>query len=500
MSTTSQPASLRALLVVSAACLLLHTFGCAEDPSAQDDKFCTVREDSDGVVTIDCPDSSVQIDPCYKELPDLDGSGAADENDCRLAGVGAAERRLCDSPLAWSTLESCRAATTSTLSDSFWSSPATVLVNGRMVVVFADSSGGVHLWRDNNSDLAVDSATEITSLSALSAFGVYMVPYVVRDSGNCLAAITFAPTTHSVRYWRDRNCNGLAEPDEAALLPLASPGYTVNWSQLVSWNGIPIVLFTEDAGANNPSHLSAWNDLDNDLLIDPGEVLQLYESPISRLAAFQGLVYPGALNHVTYVRFNTGSGDSLVPNAVWSFGSQWSLASGSMSTPSERDSRCVKMSWLSESQFACIDAGLLVTLGYVEWTVAPTVVVDEAVGSEDLFVGFDIGTGITYVSFKKRYAGVLWTDLDGDRTAARSEILTVPNAIQSHFLNEAPVFFRFPQGGVQGRLVVERWQPRTWTRFLGESCGLPFQQCAGDLECRVSGNATDARCVPVAAQ
>src|SRR5690348_1918915 len=73
---------------------------------------CHVFTDAAGGVHIECGDESAVIPAppsCFADLPDLDGSGTVDENDCTLVGVGASWRSYCQAdPTRWKTEEACR--------------------------------------------------------------------------------------------------------------------------------------------------------------------------------------------------------------------------------------------------------------------------------------------------------------------------------------------------------------------------------------------------------
>lgn len=491
MNIMLKKCTLLAAAAIAGLAVLSSVAACSDPPSEDVDGYCTVQELPDGTVHIECPDTSADIEPCFATLPDLDGNGAVDAEDCRLSGAGEVLRALCDAPEAWATIPSCRATLVSNVSNSFWPPAGAVstLTSGQLSLAYAGGDG-VKLWRDADSDGAVGSG-ETQTLIAAQPSRLNELRFTA-DRMGCATLAVRSFDDQLVRYWRDLDCDGIAQAAETGSLSLASTGTILNGIDLLPWADTTILVFVEATPDFGPLRLRAWADTNRDLSAAPAEVLTIAEGPSLRY--YDGSVSAGTQS-VSQLWYNSGAGDIGMPDTVWTFGSTWSLAAGNGRPLSSRESACRLIQFLDYDQFICVEAGGLVTVRSPEWSLASDIPIDAATNAYDLMTNVTARDlqGTQYASIRRRNDAVLVAELDNDSAFSSDETFTREAAIIAHYVRGAPFFARNPSQNV---LLTEQWFPQEETRFLGEECNATRDTCSGDLICRISGNAPEARCVP----
>jgi hypothetical protein len=129
----------------------------------------------------------------------------------------------------------------------------------------------------------------------------------------------------------------------------------------------------------------------------------------------------------------------------------------------------------------------------------------------DFFTPLGLGAdvdGRSYVAFSTYTERGIWIDRNRDRLVAPNEFVVRersepvggggPSRAHGTVINGSPVIFDSGFSAGAG-LQAERWWPREVTKYLGELCDANVDRCANALECRVSGEAPEPRCVPAVA-
>ncbi len=476
----------------AAACFVVASIAmsCASPEATES---CVVDEAENGNITIVCPDSNVTIKPCYADLADLDGSGEADEADCSLVGLGAFQRDLCDSVAAWKQLDACRATAQSNLHEGQVSSTEMMQFwRGQLVVGYLENFG-MRLWRDADIDLAVDDAELSTVFASGAAF---LDGSLETDGAGCLAASATdsASPVRQVRFWRDANCDGVVAAAEVTQLILVPPAETIYYQRLVPWlNGVAIVYFGADAAGTK--FLRAWTDLDADYQVDTNEMLEIASGGTLRFfgstvfqdsAGTRGATLRYAQNGVLFNGADT----------VWTFGNQWVQSAGTSSPALGWDAKCHAKHAVGGNSniFVCQDADA--NVGVASGAATALSLVPGAQHATFLSTSGTVRdtSSEEFLALRARDHALLWVDANADDAISEEEVIRRDDAFDATFVSRAPLFLR-TNGGMA---VVERWFPKEETDFLGEVCNGGAPRCAGELECRVSGRAPDARCVPPA--
>lgn len=82
------------------ALVALACAGCTEET-------CELVPADDGSIVVRCNGSEIPIERCEDDLPDLDGDGAVDDEDCAQREVGRFTREVCEALPAYSRLALC---------------------------------------------------------------------------------------------------------------------------------------------------------------------------------------------------------------------------------------------------------------------------------------------------------------------------------------------------------------------------------------------------------
>ncbi len=463
--------------------LLLTVAACAAEPPP--DEHCSVSIDEVGTVHIDCPDSYVTIPGCEAGLADLNGDGKTDSGDCALVGVADVMRAVCAEDYSPFTNPACRATLRQVLDESSGSGmpPNSVVLRpafdseegSSLAIAFREQ-----LLADNNADGRF-GAGEHHDLPGFND------PILAYDPERCLGALD----AQAWLLWRDRDCDAVPDADEIVQLVAPDAGSSSHRPQIVLRSNGFVILYVEAVGIEHA--VRAWADLDDDMIVDASEIVTLAQDGIP-----VGIGYkPQSFSDLgIYFRGRPGvDGDLLrvwVPPSDWTFdpeavadapASLQSCAAGlaaqlDATACSDRDGRILLLRE-ETAEFMAAASWFPVLSDAPEFT---------QLMSGRYFVGMSVGT---------RSHTYLWSDRNDDRYIDDAEIIRRAGGsaqwTRAAFVGDTPTFVGIVPPGVPG---VERWVEG---HFLGESCA-DYPHCAGELECRVSGEDPGPRCVPAPAE
>lgn len=479
-----------AVIRVSLA-LALAQAGCSDS-----NDYCVVSTAADGTVTIECPDSSTELAPCYADLPDLDGNGVMNAADCDLVGVASAMRQMCGQDAIdpwrsdrdrWWSFSECRAVVTTGLAEWMDRSASLLDEEGRAAVVFGTDSG-IFLWHDRDGD-AMPGESEVVEIPGLAAADSYAAFQFVASNSGCWAVM------NGSNLWVDLDCDHV--PDEGEVSSLALSDGDVFETALGFRGTQPVVFFLrgDEALPEDVWVLEAWADLNWDLAVTEDELFTLDQLTGYLLGV--GHTADGQLMVVAQK-----AGEAVVYQPSWT---------GEPPLVRTSNLACHRLVYEPQSaSYAC------------EGQYDQSEVVVEIAGrtssirfrSAARVHTLSRASGRPFLSATVPSSAelVLWYDRNGDRTAeetefARTENVTDPTAGEALVVDGSPVFLSAP---MQGGVSVETWIPPWALSFLGERCGPqddvadhPVDRCVeancwctGGLECRTSGNAPEPRCVP----
>lgn len=419
---------------------------------------------------------------CYDELPDLDGSGAADAGDCALVSVGTTIRTVCEGLADWSALRLCHGVTRAEVS-AFDHPVASVLAGPEQtrftVLMRRAGEGTARLWSDDNDNGHVD-AGEVRR-PGLAAFQELVV-----DGTGCVAVTGSDPVTNAITLWHDTDCDLTDQGAERGVVDLVTPGHTILGApRLGFYGGRPVVVFRERASSQG-ENIIAWADLDNDRVVDEGERVV-----IASEATLHGVDSRFTLE----VLFSDAAGSYL-----WRAPNGWHTGRAAATDPVlDHNLRWYRRSQNGNSFAELVvghrggaGGGLRINSEVLPYSLA----YDAALG-----VGADAADR-GYVSFSSYRSRGIWVDWNRDLRVTQDEVTLAPRLVETSLpalgalLDGSLVFVDFDLRGL-GRLDSERWWPRSSTRYLGEDCDAEGNaHCVDGLACRVSGNAPEPRCVP----
>jgi hypothetical protein len=475
-----------ALTFATLACLvgvmsLAALPGCSDSPSESDsDTFCRVEELEDGTITIVCPDSSVDIEPCYAGLADLDGSSRSDEGDCALAGAGALQRQLCDSWGAWSTLPGCRAETRAELTRSAAQSreiAAAFDPSDRILTAAYADGGALRYWRDLDADL--QTVGELQDLPTNDGIVLNSGPSLDFTDGGCATVLHSNLASSVVDLWIDRDCNKQFVLAEHVRLTF-SANELANVRLLNNRDRIDL-LYTRYTPMG--VSIEAWRDLNSDGVRSADEVLPVASGVLSS-GPIQHKHSIGIRNSVLYT---TADGRSW----EWQAGAAWT---SSAATTSERASTLGECAAVADVDFSTVlcDRSLIsrggIHIADFDVRGRPHDISTEYGGAFTgsasnwvIFNGIDFNqpTGVTFAQYE------WWTNSLGNSAFRESALLGL-------FYRGSPLFFTV----ASNVLSLEYWHPRERSLFLGEPCALGPLDCVANYVCRISGSDPDPRCVP----
>ena len=462
--------------------------------SCADDDYCTVAENERGTVEITCPDgTSSTVPSCYENLPDLDGSGAVDAQDCSWVGVGLAMRQVCREPGAWLHHDECRAFDTIPILNLYsarsWKTTdlGTVDRPEFAVAITPETSNAVHyardrdgngvfeteesaivadqsfcgngcsvmgllrdlgptdepgrplllfyaegvayLWRDDNGDDNV-AETEIRSIGEWEATSAVL--------GDSLIVVGLDDTSEVpvARLWVDTNGDYVVSEEEVQLLASDVRAPSISFSRL----GLLVALYV----AADDSTMR-WFDNDEDLVIDESEKQVLFAEGCYR-----------ARLHVYQQRdVFSCSGSAGLTLHTWGYESTWNGVGGGITTAA-------------------------------------------------LVGGMASGGSVMAAFTTDERQGQLWYDLNYNGAIEDTEISLVAHLRHDYWLTTGGPFLESTGGtflnltfqGEDDYTRMVNIHPPEEAIFLNEICDAERDRCAGALVCRISGYAEDARCVP----
>ncbi|MCL4225602.1 MAG: hypothetical protein KJZ91_14165 [Myxococcales bacterium] len=446
-------------LVFAAAALIPLLTSCTDDT-------CSVTEDPEGTVHIQCSGDSIDVEPCFAGLPDLDGSGAADAGDCGLVGAGKAQRELCSSEEAWWSLPGCRSAATSGTISSFNVSVSATVQSASGLRFVYGAQQELHVWRDANSDGRFEPAEDTTIASSA-------VSVIERPMDAVFIGWSTSVFGGTVVVWNDADRDGIPASSEIATHQLVGGGERLIALRSFVTLGRVAFAFQSDA-AERP--IRAWSDIDGDGVVDASEVIDIAPHGNGLQGAFEG--------NVVYSELVSGT------VSVWSPGSAWASNTGAIRAATADEARCEDIVTWHGTRFCrepAIRGGFIWRLRSTEGAVLLPLAGASIGLYDDQLVVHSTATQTT--------RSTIWRDLDGSRFPDPGELVSVAGRA---VMNTDGRLFTFGPAWSNGFApFVETWHPLATTRYLGESCDTDANEaCAGELECRISGNALEPHCVP----
>ena len=427
-------------------------------------------------MAVACTQDSSPTDPgpdpdpeCYATLPDLDGSGHADDADCELATHASIVRTICEAEPEWSHLELCHGIGKTPFA---WPRQGEVMAPIEFLVldnphtiiahIWSIPQGGSgynsDIWHDNDHDLIIDD-DELGRLSRR------MDSLSLGFSEDCISAAGTASGVDTTVYaWYDMNCNFREDVGESVAIrrpPSLGSGTPVASR---SGNGRAVLAYTED------NSLVIWRDDNGDVLVDNNEK---YRRQTVGVAEVTGVLYSQAT-------FRDRDGYH-----TWE-------AEGSFFT--FEDAQCVRVKYEpgTGAPYCSTPIGLRLPNGAVLGFSADAFTLSR---DEDRRVAA-LGTNAERV---------IWIDGNEDLIPSPSEIVrrVLPSAQDGFWSGGAWVegptrVFVGPDPDQSdpgiASWAMERWWPQAATSYLGEPCG-EEAHCTLGHECRVSGGPPEARCV-----
>mgnify|MGYP000971913923 CR=1 FL=1 len=433
--------------------------GCSDD-------VCSVTEADDGAVQITCSGEPIDIEPCFASLPDLDGSGVVDANDCTLVGVGASLRVLCTESDAWWTLPACRASESGVIRVALGVNDAVSMSFNKFRHVFGTGSN-FSVWTDTNDDGRYEQSEDHVISAVTGILGVERINELAVVGWGGRYAVT----------WSDTNQDGIPDAGEVAELPLLQPGELLQKVAVFTRATAPTtyaIAFRAE-GPNPPPKVRAWSDVDADGQVDAAEIVDV---------STEWGTLVDALDYGVHI-------DEGGMRRVWT-PTQGTWATGSATTreATSGEARCADFTRVAGASMAlCVErasfgAGIA-RVNFDGSKVALPFLADTIDEYGDRALVVRGGTSNVRQT-------VIWDDADRSGFPDEGEL----RAVQGRALYDA-VRDRVFSFGVsnENAYTVETWHAREVTRYLGETCGTD-EACAGSLVCRVSGNAPEARCVP----